>query len=114
MSEPTRMGCSGAISRAARRKQCGECGRGSVGSASAFGEALRRKRPCLLPQSLCRSIDAAAPCCHHDRMSRKQLSTGALHTIPADLRKALLASPEARAAWEDITPLARNEWICWV
>ena len=27
--------------------------------------------------------------------------------------KALAASPKALAAWEDITPLARNEWICW-
>src|SRR5262249_11547846 len=47
-------------------------------------------------------------------MSTNRLSAGALHPIPADLRKALLASPQARAAWEDITPLARNEWICWV
>jgi uncharacterized protein YdeI (YjbR/CyaY-like superfamily) len=37
-----------------------------------------------------------------------------LHAVPADLRKALAASPKAKAAWEDITPLARNEWICWV
>ena len=22
--------------------------------------------------------------------------------------------PKALAAWRDITPLARNEWICWV
>jgi uncharacterized protein YdeI (YjbR/CyaY-like superfamily) len=47
-------------------------------------------------------------------MSARRLSAGALHPIPSDLRKALLASPQARAAWEDITPLARNEWICWV
>jgi uncharacterized protein YdeI (YjbR/CyaY-like superfamily) len=47
-------------------------------------------------------------------MTSKKLSAGALHPIPADLRKALLASPKAHAAWEDITPLARNEWICWV
>lgn len=33
--------------------------------------------------------------------------------MPADLRKALVADPKALAAWEDITPLARNEWICW-
>ncbi|MBS3054456.1 MAG: YdeI/OmpD-associated family protein [Candidatus Aenigmarchaeota archaeon] len=26
----------------------------------------------------------------------------------------LQKSPAARAVWEDITPLARNEWICWV
>jgi uncharacterized protein YdeI (YjbR/CyaY-like superfamily) len=37
----------------------------------------------------------------------------ALHTLPPDLRKALASSPKAQAAWEDITPLARNEWICW-
>lgn len=24
-----------------------------------------------------------------------------------------MASRKALAAWEDITPLARNEWICW-
>jgi len=41
------------------------------------------------------------------------LSSGTVHKMPADLQKALLASKEARAAWEDITPLARNEWICW-
>lgn len=28
--------------------------------------------------------------------------------------KALSAASKARAVWEDITPLARNEWICWV
>jgi len=34
--------------------------------------------------------------------------------VPVDLRKAITSSPKALAAWEDITPLARNEWICWV
>ncbi len=47
-------------------------------------------------------------------MAKKGLSTGAVHKVPADLRKALTSSPAARAAWEDITPLARNEWICWI
>ena len=37
-----------------------------------------------------------------------------LHTIPKDLREALALAPKARAVWEDITPLARSEWICWV
>lgn len=44
----------------------------------------------------------------------KSLSDGIAHKVPADLRKALLASPKAVAAWEDITPIARNEWLCWV
>lgn len=43
-----------------------------------------------------------------------KLSSGTAHNLPDDLKKALLSSAEARATWEDITPLARNEWICWV
>ena len=43
----------------------------------------------------------------------KGLAAGTVHPIPADLRQALLADAAARAKWEDITPLARNEWICW-
>jgi hypothetical protein len=37
-----------------------------------------------------------------------------VHKIPADLKQALIADPQALEKWEDITPLARNEWICWV
>ncbi len=43
----------------------------------------------------------------------KSISSGVAHELPADLRKALAADPKALIAWEDITPLARNEWICW-
>jgi hypothetical protein len=39
---------------------------------------------------------------------------GTPHTLPADLRTALGSDEAALAAWEDLTPLARNEWICWV
>ncbi|MDR3581959.1 MAG: YdeI/OmpD-associated family protein [Candidatus Pacebacteria bacterium] len=46
-------------------------------------------------------------------MLKKRISDGVVHKLPADLRKALIADPAARAKWEDITPLARNEWICW-
>ena len=45
-------------------------------------------------------------------MSKKILG-GTVHDLPADLKKALAADRKALAAWEDITPLARNEWICW-
>jgi hypothetical protein len=44
----------------------------------------------------------------------KKISGGVAHDLPADLRKALTSDPRALAAWEDLTPLARNEWICWV
>ena len=48
-------------------------------------------------------------------MSTHSLSVGTVHaSIPADLRSVLESTAKARATWEDITPLARNEWLCWV
>lgn len=48
-------------------------------------------------------------------MIDKTLPAGTIHDeIPAELQKALLGDKNALAAWESITPLARNEWICWV
>ncbi len=43
-----------------------------------------------------------------------KVSSGTVHTLPLDLRKVLVATPKALATWEATTPLARNEWICWV
>ncbi len=43
----------------------------------------------------------------------KKIATGVAHTVPADLRKALTSDKRALALWESLTPLARNEWICW-
>jgi len=39
---------------------------------------------------------------------------GTIHTLPKDLKQALAKHTSALIAWNDITPLARNEWICWV
>lgn len=47
-------------------------------------------------------------------MSTKNISGGTVHKLPNDLRKALAANRKALILWEDITPLARNEFICWV
>ena len=47
-------------------------------------------------------------------MTKKEITIGKLHKIPADLRETLTSDKAALAKWEDITPLARNEWICWV
>lgn len=47
-------------------------------------------------------------------MIKKALSEGVAHKVPLDLSEALLADSTAHAKWEGITPLARNEWICWV
>ena len=45
---------------------------------------------------------------------QRDLPGGVVHDLPDDLRNALRGDPEALATWKDITPLARNEWICWV
>ncbi len=44
----------------------------------------------------------------------KKISTGVVHKVPEDLRKVLTSDPKALAVWKDITPLARNEWLCWI
>lgn len=47
-------------------------------------------------------------------MNSDTLPGGTVHQLPDDLRAALLSDDASLAAWNDITPLARNEWICWV
>lgn len=47
-------------------------------------------------------------------MKADKISGGVVHKLPGDLKKAILSSSKASKAWEDITPLGRNEWICWV
>ncbi|HET7827652.1 MAG TPA: YdeI/OmpD-associated family protein [Candidatus Saccharimonadales bacterium] len=46
-------------------------------------------------------------------MTKQPIADGAVHSLPADLKKALSANSQALSAWQSITPLARNEWICW-
>jgi uncharacterized protein YdeI (YjbR/CyaY-like superfamily) len=45
---------------------------------------------------------------------QKTIPGGVVHELPEDLEQALKGDPQALATWEDITPLARNEWICWI
>ena len=47
-------------------------------------------------------------------MTNIKILSGVVHSVPADLKKALSGSAKKVAAWNDLTPLARNEWICWV
>jgi uncharacterized protein YdeI (YjbR/CyaY-like superfamily) len=49
-----------------------------------------------------------------DGVSNSPVPGGVVHQLPRDLRKALIARSTALDAWNDITPLARNEFICWV
>ena len=46
-------------------------------------------------------------------MVKNKIATGVVHEVPADLREALVSDESALERWEDLTPLARNEWICW-
>lgn len=47
-------------------------------------------------------------------MTKNPVATGVNHTVPTDLETALRAHADALAKWNSLTPLARNEWICWV
>jgi uncharacterized protein YdeI (YjbR/CyaY-like superfamily) len=48
-------------------------------------------------------------------MTNPQILAGTNHDkVPADLRKVLTTRPQTLLAWQNITPLARNEWLCWV
>jgi uncharacterized protein YdeI (YjbR/CyaY-like superfamily) len=44
----------------------------------------------------------------------RKLSSGVVHKLPDDLKKAISSTAGVREKWESLTPLARNEWICWV
>lgn len=45
---------------------------------------------------------------------KKESRADFLHEIPTDVREAIIENPGTKIAWENITLLARNEWICWV
>jgi hypothetical protein len=47
-------------------------------------------------------------------MANQVISSGTIHKLTADIKTALNANNKALTAWESLTPLARNEWICWV
>lgn len=47
-------------------------------------------------------------------MNAQALADGTVHALPDDFRTAIARDEAAAALWADITPLARNEWICWV
>jgi hypothetical protein len=44
----------------------------------------------------------------------KTPSSGTVHQLPPDLRRTLVSNSSVQKIWESLTPLARNEWICWI
>ena len=47
-------------------------------------------------------------------MAKKEVASSVIHNVPQDLRKIIASDKVLLAAWENITPLARNEWLCWI
>jgi len=47
-------------------------------------------------------------------MVREKISNGVVHKLPEDLRKKLISFPIVLEKWNDLTPLGRNEYICWI
>ena len=47
-------------------------------------------------------------------MKKKTFASGTVHEVPDDLREALVENGALCEIWNNLTPLARNEWICWV
>ncbi|MFZ1323898.1 MAG: YdeI/OmpD-associated family protein [Candidatus Saccharimonadales bacterium] len=47
-------------------------------------------------------------------MAKTMIADGTVHKMPDDLKKAIVSDKKVLALWQGITPLARNEWICWV
>ncbi|AFG36503.1 hypothetical protein Spiaf_0398 [Spirochaeta africana DSM 8902] len=46
-------------------------------------------------------------------MNSSQISQGVVHDVPDDLKQVLLEDESLLEQWNGLTPLARNEWICW-
>lgn len=44
----------------------------------------------------------------------QKISTNLPHKIPTDFKKLLTSDSVFSAKWADITPLAKNEWLCWI
>ncbi|MYB39705.1 YdeI/OmpD-associated family protein [Candidatus Saccharibacteria bacterium] len=44
----------------------------------------------------------------------KIIDDAAAHKIPVELRQILASDQSALKTWNNLTPLARNEWICWI
>lgn len=44
----------------------------------------------------------------------KTVLSGIVHEIPEDIAKILLENDAILDNWNALTPIQRNEWICWV
>lgn len=42
------------------------------------------------------------------------ISNGIFHEVPNDIKEALLSTADLPEKWNKLTPIQRNEWICWI
>lgn len=46
-------------------------------------------------------------------MTSITIEEGVVHKVPDDLKEVFHSNAELLEKWNKLTPLARNEWICW-
>jgi len=80
----------------------------------------KRNSPSLTTRSSTISVTVASTSSKQLLKQKKDLLEGTIHggtihkDIPLDLCNELSTSASALIAWNDITPLARNEFLCWI
>jgi hypothetical protein len=81
--------------------------RSSAGGATATVQRAPRGNP-KAPRA------TAKPAARSDDNSPStQVAAGVLHEVPDDIRAVLMSNADLLAKWNALTPIQRNEWICW-
>ncbi len=44
----------------------------------------------------------------------QSIANGVVHTVPKDVKNTLALSKDLLNIWNSLTPISRNEWICWI
>jgi hypothetical protein len=70
------------------------------------------KKPPASPPS--RDTADLSPTRRRDPGLFQEIPGGVVHDLPADLRQALGVNTTVLTIWNELTPLARNEFICWI
>lgn len=45
---------------------------------------------------------------------KNEILESILHEVPTEIEELLLSNNNLLNKWNELTPIARNEWICWV
>jgi uncharacterized protein YdeI (YjbR/CyaY-like superfamily) len=76
-----------------------------------MSKTLQRKTQKLTKEELCDLEDNLASI---KADADKTVDPDFLHLMPEDLQDLLDSNPDVNAKWDTLTPLTKNEWICWV